>query len=372
LSSTSRQALPIAIDAGVPVLLWGGPGTGKTSALLQLAADAALPCEVVIASIREPSDFAGLPVIQGDGGSVVMAPPRWAQRLAAAGRGVLLLDELSTAPPAVQAALLRVVLERAVGDLQLPDGVVIVAAANPADEAAHGWNLAAPLANRFCHLDWTADASEWADGLVGGFPRLALPETHADELASHVLRARAEVAAFVRQRTALLYRLPSSQTEAGRAWPSPRSWTMAATLLGTAEAAGASPEVAALLVSGCVGPVAAAELFGWRDQGALPDPEAVLRDPASLVLPERTDRAYAVLTSIVGAVAANPTSQRWESAWRAIVHGAHSDSPDIVIPAARQLIGLRPDGAVPPADVLAVIAPLLREAGMLDAFAPHG
>ncbi len=371
MSSTSREALPIAVAAGVPVLLWGGPGTGKTSALMQLAADAGLPCEVVIASIREPSDFAGLPVIQPDGGSVVMAPPRWAERLAAVERGVLLLDELSTAPPAVQAALLRVVLERAVGDLQLPDGVVIVAAANPADEAAHGWNLAAPLSNRFCHLDWTTDAAEWADGLVGGFPRLTLPVLDAADRASHVVRARAEVAAFLRRRAALLYRLPPSQAEAGRAWPSPRSWTMAATLLGTADAAEASPEATAVLVAGCVGPVAAAELFAWRDEGSLPDPEEVLRDPASLVLPERTDRAYAVLASIVGAVAANPTPQRWEAAWRAMAHGARTDSPDIVIPAARQLVANRPDGAVPPAEVLSVMAPLLREAGMLDSFAPR-
>src|SRR5689334_24270832 len=73
-----------------------------------------LPCETVIASSREPSDFAGLPIVVG--GEVRFAPPAWARRLAEAGRGLLFLDELSTAPPAVQAALLRVVLERAVGD----------------------------------------------------------------------------------------------------------------------------------------------------------------------------------------------------------------------------------------------------------------
>ena len=62
-------------------------------------------------------------------------------RLAEAGRGLLFLDELSTAPPAVQAALLRVVLERVVGDLTLPDEVAVVAAANPPDQAADGWDL---------------------------------------------------------------------------------------------------------------------------------------------------------------------------------------------------------------------------------------
>lgn len=369
MSSTIRDALALAIAARVPVLLWGGPGTGKTSTVLALAADAGLPCEVVIASIREPSDFAGLPLVQPDGVSVVLAPPRWAERLAAAGDGILLLDELSTAPPAVQAALLRVVLERAVGDLQLPEGVVVVAAANPADEAAHGWNLAAPLANRFCHLDWAIDAAEWADGLVGGFAEItvpSLPETGAGALG----RARGEIAGFLRRRPALLYRLPGNQAEAGRAWPSPRSWTMAADLLAAATDAGATDEVTATLVAGCVGPVAAAELFAWRDEGSFPDPEDILRDPASLVLPERTDRAYAVLSSVVAAVLTDPTIPRWEAAWQAMAHGARSESPDVVIPAIRRLVANRPDGAVPSHDVLAVMAPLLRGAGLLDAFVP--
>src|ERR687886_1438906 len=96
--STALEALSVAVAARVPVLLWGGPGTGKSSAVRDLATTMGWPCEVVIASIREPSDFAGLPVV-ADGG-VRFAPPRWAQRLGAAGHGILFLDEISTAPPA--------------------------------------------------------------------------------------------------------------------------------------------------------------------------------------------------------------------------------------------------------------------------------
>ena len=109
MANPIRSPVPVALSANVPWLMWGEPGVGKTSAVLDMAAAAGLPCEVVIASIREPSDFAGLPVV--DGAELVrFAPPRWAERLSAEGRGVLFLDELTTAPPAVQAALLRVVL----------------------------------------------------------------------------------------------------------------------------------------------------------------------------------------------------------------------------------------------------------------------
>src|SRR5699024_1498779 len=128
MTAAALDSLVLAVRADVPVLLWGSPGTGQTSAVIDLATAAGWVHEVVVGAIREPTDFAGLPVVSGN--EVRFAPPRWARRLAGAGEGLLFLDELTTAPPAVQAAMLRVVLEREVGDLPLPAGVRIVAAAN--------------------------------------------------------------------------------------------------------------------------------------------------------------------------------------------------------------------------------------------------
>ena len=70
--------------------------------------------------------------------------------------------------------MLRVVLERTVGDLRLPAAVRVVAAANPPDEAADGWELAPPLANRLVHLDWPTDGRYIARGLAVGFPAPSL------------------------------------------------------------------------------------------------------------------------------------------------------------------------------------------------------
>ena len=115
-TTTLVTVLQAAGRAGVAVCLWGDPGIGKSALIQASAAADDVPCEIVIGSLREPSDFAGLPVVSDDG--VRMEPPSWAKRLQEAGAGYLFLDELSTAPPAVQAAMLGVALERRVGDLR--------------------------------------------------------------------------------------------------------------------------------------------------------------------------------------------------------------------------------------------------------------
>ena len=353
-------ALTVAVAAKVPVLLWGAPGTGKTSAIRALAAAAGLPCETVIASIREPSDFAGLPVVAGEG--VRFAPPAWAQRLAAAGRGLLFLDELSTAPPAVQAALLRVVLERAVGDLDLPPEVAVVAAANPPEQAADGWDLSAPLANRLCHLTWEITPRVVADGLAGGWTAPQVPELAGGWEAEEIL-ARGLVAAFLRARPALACAPPTDPASAGRGWPSPRTWEMTARLWAAAGAAEAGDEARAALVRGCVGDGAGAEFLAWLLEMDLPDPEEVLADPAAFRLPERADRAYAALAAVTAAVTAQLSAERWAAGWQ-VLGIAAATAPDVAAAAARVLARHRPDGAGLPPEIH-VFAPVLRDAGLL-------
>jgi hypothetical protein len=360
-NETTTEALGIAVAVGAPVILWGPPGTGKTSVVRALAEAWGLPCEVVVASIHDPTDFSGLPVVSGN--SVTLAPPAWARRLADRGTGLLFLDELTTAPPAVQAALLRVVLERTVGDLSLPASVRVVAAANPPDQAADGWDLAAPLANRFCHLNWSTDVSSFAQGLAGGWPEPALPSVPAG-WESQMPAARGLLAAFISTRPQLLLAVPETGA-AGLAWPSPRSWDSAARLWAAAVAAGVRPETRVALVAGSVGDGPALELLAWVVESDLPDPEAVLAAPGAFELPDRGDRALAVLTSVAAAVAALPTTERWEAGWEVVGRVATS-LPDVAATAARVLARCRPDGAAAPAGA-AVLAPVLRQAGLLTA-----
>ena len=108
---------------------------------------------------------------------------------------------------------------------------------------------------------------------------------------------------------------------------------------------------------------AGSEFLGWARELDLPDPEAVLADPASFVLPERGDRAYAALSSVAAAVMADPTLARWYAGWK-VLGSAGERAPDVAAVAARLLARCRPPGATAPPEIKAFL-PLLRDAGML-------
>ena len=347
------SALMLAVMADLPVLLWGEPGIGKTAAMSQLAADLGLPLTTVIASVHEPSDFSGLPVIGEDPAEqgVPMAPPDWAVRLVRAGRGLLFLDELSTAPPAVQAALLRLVLERRVGALRLPPAVRIVAAANPRSSAADGWELSPPLANRFVHLQWTYEHEIVVRGLGGTWPRTVLPRLDRELLPDAVGFARRAVCAFLSARPTLVHRMPTDEARRGGPWPSPRSWEMALRLVAFATAAGVSRDVLSIVVRGTVGDGPGLELLASLDRLDLPDPEQLLADPAGTELPERGDLRQAVLDAVVAAVRQRPEKARWEAAWALLVRALESGAPDLVVVPATTLAALRREDWTVPAAI---------------------
>ncbi|WP_277212329.1 sigma 54-interacting transcriptional regulator [Isoptericola croceus] len=357
------RALAACVRSRVPVLIWGEPGQGKTAVIESHAAAWQMHCETVVGSIREATDFLGLPI--EDDGRVVYAPPAWAPRLAEAETGPLFLDELTTSAPSVQKAMLRVLQERVVGEQPLGENVAIVAAANPPETAVDGWDLPAPIANRLVHLDWKFDAATWLDGLVTGFGTLDAPSM-ADLLGEADSQARTvaaqTVARFLAHRRDLIAPpVPSDPTEAGKAWASPRSWHNAAVVL--AELDPRDQDASALVLTGTVGAQAAKEFMAWRATQDLVDPAEVIADPRSVDWSgERPDRLFVLVQSVAALAVSDDTTGTWTGAIRALTLCAEAGKPDVALASMRTLLAKRPSGVRIPARTRDAFADLFTHA----------
>jgi hypothetical protein len=137
-------------------------------------------------------------------------------------------------------------------------------------------------------------------------------------------------------------------------------------LIAFATAAGSSREVLSLVVRGTVGDGPGLELLASLDRLDLPDPEMLLADPASAVLPERGDLRQAVLDGVVEAVRKRPEPARWDAAWALLVRALETGAPDLVVGPATALATLRRDDWPVPAamDRLSTAVSLVRRADL--------
>lgn len=349
--------------AKVPALLLSRPGKGKSSLIRGLAAAQTIPCEVVLGSQYEPAEIGGLPYLDPNGSGVQREAPAWAKRLVETGAGIVFLDELTTVPESVQGPMLTVVLDRVVGDLKLPDDVRVVAGANPPDVAAGGYDLAPPMANRFCHISYEPTVEDWLHGMSTRWR--TLPVSRA--VVASTERTSATVSAvmgFIHHRPDLLDKFPEAPEDRGRAYPSERSWDMLARALAFVRADD-QPAIQTLAM-GLVGEGAGMEFVQWLQHADLPDPEAVTADP-SLVdwANERPDRVWAVLNGVVTLAAERGTVEAFRKAWKPL--GAASDAgvKDFAAAAARTLATFRPANAKIPVE-MRKFESLLKSAGLLS------
>jgi SpoVK/Ycf46/Vps4 family AAA+-type ATPase len=291
--------LKILINSDIPVLCWGAPGVGKTAAITALAKEQGAHLEVVIGSTIDPTDL-GRPVV-GDDGNVYLAPPAWARRLKTAldnGQPAwLFLDELTSAPPSVQAALLRVTQERQVADLDIR-GVKLLAAANPPDQGVDVSEITAATANRWAHLNWVVDVETWCAGELGGW---GVPD---EKLA----QSRALISTWIQTKPDALVSPPSASQDEIRGWPSPRSWSAAAKILG-ALGTTKGPEVRQMLTA-LIGNAATSEFLAWTADNELPNAEDLLNGKASM--PSRGDRQMLAMSC---AIAYAVTHKRLPDLW---------------------------------------------------------
>lgn len=275
-----KRAIKIAVKALRPVFIWGGPGTGKSSVVYQVARELGYKFKDTRAVHYDPVDFRGIPKVVGE--VTKWFPPDFLPALGAPGskdgnKGIWFLDELNAAPQAVQAALYQLILDRKVGDYELPEGWVIVAAGNRDTDRAITNRMASPLCNRFAgHYELEVDAAEW--------------KTWA--LESDIVP---ELVAFFAWRPQLLYGFDPQRTD--KAFTTPRTVEFLSDMI----KAGLDPEKDYEMMASCIGQGTATELTGfYRIFKSLPDLDEVLSKPDTAKLPRENIGA---MYALVGALA---------------------------------------------------------------------
>ncbi len=158
----AMKAIRKAIQTRRPTFLWGPPGIGKSDVVKQIGETAGREVIDVRLALWEPTDIKGIPYYNADKGTMVWAPPAELPTDPES-TAIIFLDELNSAPPAVQAAAYQLILNRAVGTYKLPKGVDLVAAGNREGDRGVTYRMPAPLANRFVHLEMKVDFDDFQD-----------------------------------------------------------------------------------------------------------------------------------------------------------------------------------------------------------------
>lgn len=274
------SCVKLCIAKDVPVFIWGAPGIGKSDTVREIGRELDIPVIDFRATLRDSVDLRGLPLVDAKTGTARWLPPDELPNVKRHGeKGILFLDELNAANQSVQAACFGLVLDRRLGEYVMPKGWIPIAAGNRLSDRAAAQRMPSALANRFAHFELAADLDAWG--------------AWAQRVKLHPA-----VVAFVRFRPEMLHKMPSADE---KAFPSPRSWAMAARFAD----APAGP-FRQSLVAALVGEGPAAEFEGFmRIWTELPSIDQILKDPQGVHVPDMGTPS--ALYAVAGALARRAT-----------------------------------------------------------------
>ena len=304
------------------VNLSGPPGIGKSDGIKALANKVSqmLNKKVIVHDIRllnmNPVDLRGIPsqvqidwkhqVANGDKIEVVtdkVDVARWLRPEIFQMDdtddivNILFLDEITAAPQSVQAAAYQLVLDRKVGEHQLPNNCFVFTAGNRVTDKSVAYRMPKALANRMCHVEIFADIDDWKKWALN------------NNIDSRII-------GFLNFKNDALFVFDPSKDDL--AYPTPRTWAMVDTFLKKIP----NIEVCSSLISGAIGVGMATEFLGYaKVYASLSDIDGIFTGKA-VPYPDKMDICYAVSASLVSrAIKANKKQLtnmiNWLNDWEA-------------------------------------------------------
>ena len=262
------------MEQNVAVFLWGAPGIGKSSIVKQVAQKKNIGFIDLRLALMDPTDLKGIPFYDKEAHQALWAPPSF---LPSEGRGILFLDELNSAPPSVQASAYQLILDRRVGEYELPDGWAIVAAGNREGDKGVTYKMASPLANRFVHFEMDISVQDWCDW------------AYKNDIDKSII-------AYISFKNEHLFTFEAKNME--KSFATPRSWEYADKIIKS----GIDDEVLLETLSGALSKEVAVGYLSFKKvQSKLPDIDTILKT-ANGEYPEAAEVLHALSVGLVSAV----------------------------------------------------------------------
>jgi hypothetical protein len=293
-----------------PIYLTGAPGIGKTAAPVAAAKQANVNCIILQATNEDPITLSGLPARDGEHAVFLT----FKDKLPTSGSGFLVIDELPSAPPAVQVGFNGLFLDGKLGSYVLPDGWYVCATGNRVKDRAAANKVPTPVQNRLIELEIEADLAGWKTWAQGS-------------------GIDARILAFLDWRAAdpapgIVDMLNNFDPARPGPFASSRSWHIASDVL----ALGVPSHIEADMLRGALGVGVAGELVAFlqifRD---LVRPDVIIADPMGADIPS----AMSVQFAICGALAKRATVDNFA----AIVTYLDRLQPEIAVSAVERAIG---------------------------------
>ena len=213
--SELAATLALLVEARQPTLVWGPPGAAKSAIAQQVAADAGRQYVDVRALLLDPVDLRGIPWRDG-ADRTRWAPPAFLPPTDDPGRWLINLEELPSAVQMVQAALYQLVLDRKVGEYELPEGASLIACGNRESDRGVVHRMPPPLPPASRPLgSRAARRGPWRTGLPA--PIVAVTLGRAGRLARQVAGMRTTTPALSSS-GALARNRDASPTPQRRGW----------------------------------------------------------------------------------------------------------------------------------------------------------
>ena len=107
----------------------------------------------------EYGDLVGMPMIQN--GQMIYASPKAFKEMEKFPRGIMVLDEVNRVELQTRQAYMQMLDRRAIGDIKIPPGWVIVQTANPADDNYQVSDFDKALVRRSSYMELVFDIATW-------------------------------------------------------------------------------------------------------------------------------------------------------------------------------------------------------------------